>query len=1799
MKKLLLYLIVVCLVQFLALSQIKLVGTGENSVFAINPDGNEPEKWVDFSFPKRSFGNLTLFNGKIWGTTEAGGPFDAGTIFNMDIDGTNLQALYNFDNTNGANPRGTLIVSDGKLWGTAFSGGANGDGVLFSIESDGTFTRIHDFDGTGGSDPIYNLTEINGVLWGMTPNGGTTGNGVIFSVDTDGTNYSVLHHFDGTNGGSPNGGLTLSNGKVWGTTNSGGASFDGVIFSIDPDGTNFTKVHDFDDTNGRETQHSSLVESNGKLWGVTQRGGSLDNGVIFSLNNDGTGFTKLHDFEGITGTRPYGGLIENTGKLWGMTYSGGTSGGGTIYTIDNDGTNFTKVHDFVSQTGRLPWAELTLISGEFWGTTISGGVTNDGTIFTINTDGTDYTLINSFINPQGSGPSGDLIESNDRLWGMTAEGGASGYGIVFSTKKDGSDFTIIHEFDQTMGASPVGSLIESNGKLWGMTYDGGLNDDGTIFTIDLDGSNFTKVHDFLEANGGSPGFLSSLVESNNKLWGVTESGGSFSNGVIFTIDLNGSNYAVVHEFDNTNGRNPYYGMLESNGKLWGMTPFGGANGDGIIYTIDPDGTNFTNVHNFDKDVNGSDPDGGFTEFNGKLWGVTTEGGSEGGGVIFSIGLDGTNLSVVHEFDGTNGERPIGSLFEFDGKLLGMTKNGGDEDSGVIYAYDEAAIGSEFSIIREFTGEFGRAPISSLIAANTDIVAPSFSSAFSLNVEENMVGNVYTIATNEPATYSLGDSNDEALFTLTTDAIRFTSSPDFENPLDADGNNIYLVGITATDEAGNSSSIIITITVTNANEGSEAQGSQIKLVGTGENSVFAINPDGSEPEKWFDFTAPETPASSLVEINGKLWGTSQTGGSYSRGTIFYVDPDGSNLTKVHDFDETNGQTPRGDLIAAGGKIWGTTNSGGADNNGIIFSIDLNGANFTVVHEFDDTNGKNPADNLTLSNGKLWGMTSSGGTSNRGVIFTLNTDGTNYTKVHDFDNTNGSSPLGYLVESGGKLWGVTFNGGSQGRGIIFSIDTDGTNFTKHHDFTNADGSNPRGSMMASGDKLFGLVTSGGSFSDGIIYRINNDGTNFTKIHDFDDTNGKGPYGNLIEYNGLLWGMTRNGGSDSRGVIFSIKPDGTEFTNHFDFQNDVTNGRYPEGDLVVINGSFVGMTIDEGFHGEGIIFTLDLDGTNFTKVHDLGSQYGRAAPQHLSQHNDKIWGMNPRGGESRDGLIFTMDRDGGNFTKVHDFDDNNVENGGDPHGFLVESNDRLWGMTADGGENGDGVVFSTNMQGGDYTKAADLEYTAPGEPSDPYGSLLASNGKLWGVRSQNGTSGDGVIFTVDNDGSNYTEIHDFDGTNGSFPLGTMVESNGKIWGVTEGGGTSDYGIIFNINPDGTNFTKVHDFDESNGSYPVSIMTLNDKLYGLAAEGGSFGYGVMFSIDSDGTNFTVVHEFNESNGSYPYGGLTDYEDKLWGMTSQGGTSEFGVIFNYDASNSGSEFSVTYNFTGEFASNPEGSLIFVNTDVTDPIFTSSTSASIVENTSGTVYTITTDEAASYTLGDENDEALFTLDLDEIRFSNAPDFETPLDDDTDNNYVIEIIATDEAGNSSTQVVTITVTDENENNAPTVVASIADLNEETGFNPIVIDLGDVFGDIDGDNLAFNAVSSNTNVATVSIQNQEELLVSEVGIGSSTILVTADDGNGGSVFDEFIITITEAPLGFTNLELSIYPNPTIDFIHINADKELNISLINLRGQVLQSTNGKVVQMDVRSLSAGTYLLKCTDGESSTTRRIIKAN
>src|SRR5439155_726381 len=130
---------------------------------------------------------------------------------------------------------------------------------------------------------------------------------------------------------------------------------------------------------------------------------------------DGAGFTLLYDFAATywnstlrdytnsDGTFPAGGLILSGSALYGTAYMGGTSDNGTVYKVNIDGTGFTLLHSFTAHDW-IAWTNedganpggFSILGNTLYGTAMNGGDLGYGTLFKVNTDGTGFTLLHSF-----------------------------------------------------------------------------------------------------------------------------------------------------------------------------------------------------------------------------------------------------------------------------------------------------------------------------------------------------------------------------------------------------------------------------------------------------------------------------------------------------------------------------------------------------------------------------------------------------------------------------------------------------------------------------------------------------------------------------------------------------------------------------------------------------------------------------------------------------------------------------------------------------------------------------------------------------------------------------------------------------------------------------------------------------------------------------------------------------------------------------------------------------------------------------------------------------------------------------------------------------------------------------------------------------------------------------------------------------------------------------------------------------------------------------------------------------------
>jgi uncharacterized repeat protein (TIGR03803 family) len=393
-----------------------------------------------------------------------------GLILNGRVTAQTFTILHNFTatdpdtgtNSDGAHPLAGLILSGNTLYGTAIAGGSSNPGTVFKINTDGTgFTTLHSFTGGGdGIAPFAGLILSGGTLFGTAYYGGSLGQGTVFKVNTDGTGFTNFYHFTGgSDGGDPRGVLLLLGNTVYGTTSDfQGGPGNGVVFKVNTDGTGFTNLHSFtagtgswpDTTNSDGAYpYAGLILSGNTLYGTANGGGSSGNGTVFALNPDGTSFTNLHNFMGVSdGAHPgYGDLILSGNTLYGTARSGGSADNGVVFAVNTDGTGFTNLHTFTATSGSSPstnsdganpYAGLILSGHTLYGTARNGGGAGNGTVFAVNTNGTGFTTLYGFTaspdntNRDGATPYAGLILSGNTLYGTAFNGGSSGNGTVFS-----------------------------------------------------------------------------------------------------------------------------------------------------------------------------------------------------------------------------------------------------------------------------------------------------------------------------------------------------------------------------------------------------------------------------------------------------------------------------------------------------------------------------------------------------------------------------------------------------------------------------------------------------------------------------------------------------------------------------------------------------------------------------------------------------------------------------------------------------------------------------------------------------------------------------------------------------------------------------------------------------------------------------------------------------------------------------------------------------------------------------------------------------------------------------------------------------------------------------------------------------------------------------------------------------------------------------------------------------------------------------------------------------------------------
>jgi uncharacterized repeat protein (TIGR03803 family) len=387
--------------------------------------------------------------------------------------------------------------------------------------------------------------------------------------------------------------------------------------------TVYQDLHDFaGGGNDGDTAYSALVaDSQGRLYGVTYRGGSFDGGTLYRVTlpakkSDPATIEILHSFSGSEGANPFGDvLIGADGAAYGTAVTGGAHNVGTVWRVDPTTLVTTDLHDFdpgaSPPDGGSPQSGLAAgPGGLLYGTTAENGPLGRGTVFAISPQGdaVSYATIYDFGAPDdGSRPvGGPLVVTGKTLFGTTIFGGGhngfDAFGVAFQLSlakagkwKETGLYAFGSQSNDAIGPGN-GLALAKSGAIYGCAADGADNR-GAVYSITpgKGGGPLTEtvIYSFSD-DFGDPyvnGDCGVTVDGDGRIVGTTSGGGVNLSGAVFTLTSKAGVWIlnVPYSFGvraDGAATGPVSGVVGAGkGSYVGATPVGGAHDKGAVYSV--------------------------------------------------------------------------------------------------------------------------------------------------------------------------------------------------------------------------------------------------------------------------------------------------------------------------------------------------------------------------------------------------------------------------------------------------------------------------------------------------------------------------------------------------------------------------------------------------------------------------------------------------------------------------------------------------------------------------------------------------------------------------------------------------------------------------------------------------------------------------------------------------------------------------------------------------------------------------------------------------------------------------------------------------------------------------------------------------------------------------------------------------------------------------------------------------------------------------------------------------------------
>jgi uncharacterized repeat protein (TIGR03803 family) len=315
-------------------------------------------------------------------------------------------------------------------------------------------------------------------------------------------------------------------------------------------------------------------------------------------------------------------------------------------------------------------------------------------------------------------------------------------------------------------------------------------------------------------------------------------------------------------------------------------------------------------------------------------------------------------------------------------------------------------------------------------------------------------------------------------------------------------------------------------------------------------------------------------------------------------------------------------------------------------------------------------------------------------------------------------------------------------------------------------------------------------------------------------------------------------------------------------------------------------------------------------------------------------------------------------------------------------------VYGMTYDGGVNGNGVIYSFDRGSGRYT----VLHTFSALDTNGYNDDGATPGValtrgpddvFYGMASYGGNNGNGTIFKITSSGD-FTVLHTFSALDanshnedGANPLRALIIGNdGSLYGTTRLGGKNTCGTEPALNSCGVawvidrwgHFSVLHQFTPAEGHAASLLQAWDGSLYGCAVwpatslpSGVSLPSGILYRMATSGQNFDLLYTFSQTDangenkdGADCYESLVETKPGVfYGSASNGGPNGNGVVFRYSLSNpTVVEIVHAFSATNSAGENPDGAYPYARLTLAGDGTMYSTASYGGANGNGAVYRI-------------------------------------------------------------------------------------------------------------------------------------------------------------------------------------------------------------------------------------------------------